>query len=895
VAGEALFTDLQAGRYQYRVTAENHQEITGRCWIKPGVTSSEYVFLPYNLVTIEWEVVPTTIEDRYTIQLKATYETDVPAANVVAEPASINLPHMRRGDVYNGEFTLTNYGLIRGKNLKVTLPEDDKYFKYEILGGLPDSIEPKERIVVPYRVTCLVSPNPADEEGEEGEEGEEKQNGKADCETRVQTIRSTVEYECADGATIVETTEYSIIYEAGDCESPISFTWGPFGGGEGGEPANGNKGASMEVWAARLKAISELYRISGLTALFEKLGLFSTAKGSVELPVDGIVCWPKKEREEVISDKSLKDCLKERMIQVGCWVDTVRREYNDDAVDLAVKVPGGRVQVYRSYYNNGWHWDLIEDRLEIIKNECDQIVALKKNGVVYPRKYEDVFVNGTYQITQLEDGFRWKDKFGNWKYYDTDGNLLSYGNRNGTIAQLGYDVDGKVTTITDRNGRIVLNFSYDDDRLVFVEDYDHHRVTYEYTAEGYLQKVTNPEGGVTTYSYDSEGRTIAKEDPAGRFTYSAYDESGYVRSVVDKDGNGDFFEYSYDEYRKQYYVRIKTLSGKIKEVWYDRDGDVARIDVNGKTIKRKVKIGFPQSGAESISLTCLNTQYGSTPVVSSEQSGVRIVKTWDEKNNLTVKYFDNRLNLTKIVYPDGSSYQFEYEPVYNNLIKKIDPMGVATLYEYDSNGNLIKMTQAAGTDAERVLTYTYDEYGQLLSFSIEGDSNTEKATVTMSYDDNGNLASVTDPEGNTMRLLEHDSLGNVLRMRDPRGNEWTYEYDSLGRIISETNPLGNKTSFEYDGANNLTAIINAHLKRFEFSYDDHNNRLSIVGPDGNALTTVYRPDGKFTKITDQSGKSATFTYDNDGRLTEVCDGVGNKIRYAYEESQATSAKFGNPV
>ncbi|HDM77711.1 MAG TPA: RHS repeat protein, partial [Deltaproteobacteria bacterium] len=239
--------------------------------------------------------------------------------------------------------------------------------------------------------------------------------------------------------------------------------------------------------------------------------------------------------------------------------------------------------------------------------------------------------------------------------------------------------------------------------------------------------------------------------------------------------------------------------------------------------------------------------------------------------------------------------QFEYEPVYNNLIKKIDPMGVVTLYDYDSNGNLIKMTQAAGTDAERVLTYTYDEYGQLLSFSIEGDSNTEKATVTLSYDDNGNLASVTDPEGNTMRLLEHDSLGNVLRMRDPRGNEWTYEYDSLGRIISETNPLGNKTSFEYDGANNLTAIINAHLKRFEFYYDDHNNRLSIVGPDGNALTTAYRPDGKFTKITDQSGKSATFTYDNDGRLTEVCDGVGNKIRYAYDESQASSAKFGNPV
>lgn len=153
--GEALFSDLPAGRYKCRITADNHQEYIGRLWIKPGITITEEVFLSYNLVTVEWEVTETTIEDKYEIVLNATYETDVPAAVVVAEPTSITLPEMKAGDVYYGEFTLTNYGLIRAKDLNFALPEDDNNFRYELLTGMPDSLEAKERITVPYKVTCL--------------------------------------------------------------------------------------------------------------------------------------------------------------------------------------------------------------------------------------------------------------------------------------------------------------------------------------------------------------------------------------------------------------------------------------------------------------------------------------------------------------------------------------------------------------------------------------------------------------------------------------------------------------------------------------------------------------------------------------------------------------------
>jgi large repetitive protein len=53
-AGEALFQDLPSGRYKARITAANHQEYIGRLWIKPGITTTEDIFLEYNLVTVEW-------------------------------------------------------------------------------------------------------------------------------------------------------------------------------------------------------------------------------------------------------------------------------------------------------------------------------------------------------------------------------------------------------------------------------------------------------------------------------------------------------------------------------------------------------------------------------------------------------------------------------------------------------------------------------------------------------------------------------------------------------------------------------------------------------------------------------------------------------------------------
>ncbi len=104
-------------------------ENPGRFWVKPGVTASEDVFLDYHMVTVEWEVTETAIQDRYEIVLHATYLTHVPAPVVVFEPTSVSLSYMKAGDVLNGELTLTNWVLVRADGLSFEFPADDAHFQ----------------------------------------------------------------------------------------------------------------------------------------------------------------------------------------------------------------------------------------------------------------------------------------------------------------------------------------------------------------------------------------------------------------------------------------------------------------------------------------------------------------------------------------------------------------------------------------------------------------------------------------------------------------------------------------------------------------------------------------------------------------------------------------------
>jgi len=840
--GEVFFTDLPAGRYKCRITADNHQEYIGRLWIKPGITVTKEVFLSYNLVTVEWEVTETTIEDKYEISINVTYETDVPAAVLVAEPASINLPRMEAGDVYYGEFSLTNYGLIRAEEVQFELPPSDQNYEYELLSGLPDTIEAKERITVPYRVTRLKA---AQESGGNGGE----------CWTIRRCFRITYVFECAYfengqqiGMSYIDTdrpswaAEYCIIYREGDCQTSISM---------------GDLIEYYQFWD-RIGRIYSPIVLSLIPEIPAKI-------------IDGVICWPKPIRKELISKEIIsKDTKMDWNQIVGCSVNCALREYNDEATDLSVKVPGGSISIRRFYYGKQWHWDHERNNLTF-EMDLDYVKSVEKGGVIYKRSSDfvssPVFVHEKmYRIRQIESGYRWEDNFGNWKEYDITGQMTSYGNRTGVLGTLLFDEteDSALVGMIDSNDIQVLWFEYNTEgNLSAIQDNDNRRVEYEYAGKN-LTTVIDVLGNETVYEYNSNGWITRSIDAAGRSTFVAYDSYGNVSQVTDKDGNGHFFEFDHDEAKNEYYARIQSSSGKVKEIWYDSNVDTRQVSVNDRVVKKIVKDGDD--------LTII-----------------------DEKGNVIRKEYDEWDNLTNIVYPDESRVTFEYEHYFNKPVQITDQKGNINQYEYDEKGNLTKKTEAVGTDAERVTTFTYDEYGQLLTATIEADANTNAATTTFTYDDNGNLSSISDPEGNRTEFLSYNNMGKLLEMKDPRGYFWTYTYDGMGRLISQTDPLENTTAYEYDGANNRTAVINAYLKKFDFEYDDHNNMIKAIDPYEKHRVNEYNTDDLVTQTIDEEGKKALFEYDNEGRLIKAIDGAGNETVYEYDKSLETSVSSYKPV
>lgn len=152
--GTVSLTDIPEGRYTYNITATGHYPYSGSFVITPGVWTTVPVALQVNLVQIDWSVTPTMIQDQYQIKVNQTFATNVPTPVLVTEPPSVTLPDMQPGQVFNGEFTVTNYGLITVDDPQIKYPTSFGEYDVEVLlNVMPKHIAAMQKVTVPYRIT----------------------------------------------------------------------------------------------------------------------------------------------------------------------------------------------------------------------------------------------------------------------------------------------------------------------------------------------------------------------------------------------------------------------------------------------------------------------------------------------------------------------------------------------------------------------------------------------------------------------------------------------------------------------------------------------------------------------------------------------------------------------
>lgn len=380
-----------------------------------------------------------------------------------------------------------------------------------------------------------------------------------------------------------------------------------------------------------------------------------------------------------------------------------------------------------------------------------------------------------------------------------------------TIAR---DPQGRVTAITDPAGKQV-RYAYDAaGDLVKVTDRDDSEMVLEY-APGHLLLTTNPVGRppLRTMHYNTDGRLDSITDGAGNTVSISVDPDARVETVTGPD------------------PRLTTVSS------FDAEGNLAKVDriTGGRTLTSTFTyndLGLVETSTDPLGHTS-RASYDAKGNLKElvDRDGVVTTVTYNDRGQPLEQRVGGELK-TRIAYDVGTG-----------LPERIDygSTGDFVEMEYDGSGRLVSSRDATG----RVETSTYGS--GFVPLTTTGPEGTTEAT----YDALGNLETVTDPTGATLRYA-HDELGQLMAFTDGNNHTTRYRYDAFRRLVEETDPLGRSTGYTYDAAGRLRTVT------------DRN---------GDVTTLSYGPDGQVTRREATDGSFQTFTYDAAGRLETAGNGL----------------------
>jgi RHS repeat-associated protein len=266
--------------------------------------------------------------------------------------------------------------------------------------------------------------------------------------------------------------------------------------------------------------------------------------------------------------------------------------------------------------------------------------------------------------------------------------------------------------------------------------------------------------------------------------------------------------------------------------------------------------------------------------------------------------YDSSGNTVGITYAAGTANaltaSFTYEPVFNRLATVSDPLNHTTSFSYDSKGSLIGMTDPLGHQS----AVAYNPAGQPISAT-----DALGSTAHLAYD-SGDFTTETDPLGHSTTGFT-DAAGRKLSVTDSLGRTTRYEYDALSRPTLITDPMQAATSYVYDANSNLLSVTDARGKVHSYTYDNMDRMATHTDPLGRVESYQYDLAANLTQYTDRKGQITTYTYDSldrmtqmtyqdasttsysydaVSRLTQVVDSMSGTIAYAYDDFDRMTSK-----
>ena len=249
------------------------------------------------------------------------------------------------------------------------------------------------------------------------------------------------------------------------------------------------------------------------------------------------------------------------------------------------------------------------------------------------------------------------------------------------------------------------------------------------------------------------------------------------------------------------------------------------------------------------------------------------------------------------IYEKYEKGQFIYRRIseyneFNKLSKQttISPNSTSiTLYEYDKNNNLIRLTNEKGAI---VNTYQYDSNNRLIK---EGDDNSNSFVINYTYHGNGNLQKQSILlAGLPYFISEFNETGKLLRKYSTVIDGNPLSGVPL-RIVEET-----ETIYKYNAKDYVLSNYETKNKQFSSSYEyeyDSENRITKSTQKDLAKTTIikytYQLDNKnrvISKKTDNLSETK-YEYNSNDSVTKIIEIINGQLRTTFINEYDSSKRL----
>lgn len=465
--------------------------------------------------------------------------------------------------------------------------------------------------------------------------------------------------------------------------------------------------------------------------------------------------------------------------------------------------------------------------------------------------------------------------------YDSRDRLLRRTDPDGGVVAYTYDPAGNRTSITTSGG--TTTYAYDAlNRLTTVIDPESGRTLYTYDAVGNRTSLTYPNGVRTVYTYDSRNRLTYVEtakaatgDVLASYAYTLGPSGNRIRSVEQGGRTVDYVyddlyrltretithpvdgvttvDYAYDAVGNRLSKSVIAPAGRTHTLYTYDDNDRLVSEIRTTTL-----VGVAIDAASRLASTETRRKAAATARLMQASlavatmtallipCGLLRIRRGDEgvaaRRRRTLIQKVALVLLPVMVLGPQTSWAFQIQAAMGQALAGAVVAAPSEEvqsfdYTYDDNGNLIRRTDGALTDA-----YVYDAENRLIEADVQmGD---RPGHVVYAYDASGIRIGKTENGASTQYRIDHNT--------------------AYARVMDETDGT---VSGHYVYGDDLISVRRDGVGKRYYLYDGH---MSVRG------------------LADETGAvTDTYDYDAFGVLLASTGSTPNEFRYAGEQYDAT--------